>query len=288
MRGAQSTIVLEHGPMRCTLVPDLGGAIAALTHHGRPVLRSSEGPDDVLQTACFPLVPFANRIEGGRFAFGGRDIVLEVAPEGAPHALHGHGWRSGWAVEQVTARSAVLRLDYAAAGWPWPYAAWQRLCLTSCELLVELTIENRHRSAAMPAGLGLHPYFPRTPATRIACAATHEWRNDPTGLAVSPAPSALFTGGEVPLELLAGRDNFFASPAPSAVIADAGHTVAIAADGAGFHLYCPPDLPFFCLEPVSHAPNSLGRGDMRGDDIIAPLARRSQRYRIAVTSQGTA
>ena len=222
MRGAQSTIVLEHGPMRCTLVPDLGGAIAALTHHGRPVLRSSEGPDDVLQTACFPLVPFANRIEGGRFAFGGRDIVLEVAPEGAPHALHGHGWRSGWAVEQVTARSAVLRLDYAAAGWPWPYAAWQRLCLTSCELLVELTIENRHRSAAMPAGLGLHPYFPRTPATRIACAATHEWRNDPTGLAVSPAPSALFTGGEVPLELLAGRDNFFASPAPSAVIADAG------------------------------------------------------------------
>lgn len=280
---ARSTIVLEHGPMHCTLAPELGGAIAALTHYGRPVLRSAEGLDNVLETACFPLVPFANRIESGHFAFDGRDIELAIDPEGAPHALHGHGWRRSWVVETVGPRSAVLRLDHAGDDWPWPYAAWQRFCLTSCELLVELTVENRHSSAAMPAGLGLHPYFPRTPATRIACAATHEWHNDPTGLAVSPAPSTLFSGGEVLLEVLDGRDNFFVCLPPLAVITDANHTVTLAADGAGFHLCAPRDLPFFCLEPVSHAPNSLGRGDMRGDDIIAPLARRSQRYRFTVS-----
>lgn len=282
-RTEPALIVLKNGPMRCVLVPELGGAIAALTHDGQPVLRSAEGFDDVLQTACFPLVPFANRIESGRFTFEGRTVDLAIDPEGAPHALHGHGWRRSWTAEQVGSRSAVLRMDHPVDDWPWPYRAWQRFELEASSLLVELTIENRDPACAMPAGLGLHPYFPRGPRTLLTAHAAQMWRNDPSGLADRPEPSTLFTGDGIAAEELAGLDNFFVSPDPRLVISGDAMTVTLTAQGAGFHLYCPDGLPFFCAEPVSHAPNSFGRGTMGGVDRLAPFARRSQTYRFAVS-----
>jgi aldose 1-epimerase len=269
--------------MRCVLAPELGGAIAALTHNCRPVLRSATGLDDVLQTACFPLVPFANRIAEGRFTFGGRSAQLAIDPEGAPHALHGHGWRRIWETEQVGRHGAVLRMDFPGGDWPWPYRAWQRFELQADALLVELTIENRDPTGVMPAGLGLHPYFPRSSQTSMAATAAQMWCNDPTGLAQRLEPSALFIGDAISVEGLTGLDNFFPSPDPALVICDDTMIVTLAAQGAGFHLYCPSGLPFFCAEAVSHAPNSFGRAEMVGADLLAPRARRSQTYRFAVS-----
>src|SRR5439155_19279230 len=109
------------------------------------------------------------RIRDGRFTFRGRTVVETPAP-GMAHALHGHGWRLPW---RVTARGDdgltmeyTHRPDPVSAAWPWPYRAWQRLVLTPQTLRITVGIENR-AVEAMPAGLGHHPYFPRTQQCRV-------------------------------------------------------------------------------------------------------------------------
>ena len=277
-----STACLENGPMRCTIAPRLGGAIVALTCAGIPVLRGAGPLDDVLGSGCFPLVPFANRIGFGRFRFGHRELALPIDPLGAPHALHGHGWRQPWSIEHHDAHRLTLAMDHAPDEWPWPYRAWQHFDLTPDGLSIELTIENGDSASPMPAGLGLHPYFVRTDSSRITATASGTWTNDPTGLADAFQASTRFSGAAVALDELEGLDNFFLSPDPRIVIADDTAVVTLTGEGAGFHLYCPRGEPYFCVEPVSHAPNSFGRGEWRDDEIIAPQAQITRRYRFAV------
>jgi len=64
------------------LVPGMGGAIVAYRWpNGDEVIdwMRPAGPlalenRDEGHLACFPLVPYSNRIRDGRFSFGGRDI----------------------------------------------------------------------------------------------------------------------------------------------------------------------------------------------------------------------
>ena len=58
------------GDLTLELLPDLGAAVATLRYQGRDVLRPTpRGANDPFETAAFVLVPYANRIAGGRFQF---------------------------------------------------------------------------------------------------------------------------------------------------------------------------------------------------------------------------
>ena len=88
-----------------------------------------------------------------------------------PHAIHGVGWQRVWTVAAVGSTRATLTLRHDAVGeqarsWPFAFAAEQRFTLTPDALLVELAVRNLHPSPA-PAGLGLHPYFPRDGAPML-------------------------------------------------------------------------------------------------------------------------
>ena len=89
------------------LLPNLGGAIGALRHEGRDVLRPApKGTLDVLATSCFPLVPYANRIANGRFEFDGQTHRLPLNFGDHPHSLHGLGWQAEWTVTEAGAALA--------------------------------------------------------------------------------------------------------------------------------------------------------------------------------------
>ncbi len=68
---------LQSGGAVLDLLPEVGGAVARFTVDGIDVLRPARpGTRVPLETACFPLVPpppFANRVAGGVFRFGGPD-----------------------------------------------------------------------------------------------------------------------------------------------------------------------------------------------------------------------
>src|SRR4028118_1616837 len=92
-------IALEQRGVACTLDPELGGSLLSLSVDGIDLLRPSPStPRAILETACFPLVPFANRVADGRMTFHGREVTLPPDPAARPHAHHGHGWRRPWRV----------------------------------------------------------------------------------------------------------------------------------------------------------------------------------------------
>ena len=80
--------ILRAGDLSLTLAPDLGGSVLAFTRLGKDLLRPTPpGAADVLEAACFPLVPYANRIAEGRFTFGGRSASLAPNMAGQAHPL---------------------------------------------------------------------------------------------------------------------------------------------------------------------------------------------------------
>lgn len=268
--------VLAAGDWTCVLRPDLGGAVASLTWQGRDILRpTAADASDALQTACFPLVPYANRIAGGRFSFGGREPALEVLPPFAPNALHGDGWGAPWQTVRSGADAAELAFDHAADGWPWAYEARQAFALSPAGLTITLSIRNTD-SAPMPAGLGLHPYFPAGPDSRLTVQATGVWTVDETLIPRRLSPSAAvqdWSDGPRLCEA-AAVDHCYAGWTGPARLANDDITALVSASGeAGWlHVFTPAGAGYACLEPVTHRPDAVNApaGEASGLRVLAP------------------
>jgi aldose 1-epimerase len=247
------------------LDPNAGGSIAGFRAGGRDLLRPAPNAatNDPLNMACYPLLPFVGRIGFGKFRFDTQDITLPPHPIAAPHALHGLGWQRSWSVIEVSTSSAKIALEHdGEADWPWRFSATQNYQLDDASLTVMMTITNR-ASRPMPAGLGLHPFFPNRQSARLTGELPYVWESSADGLPTNRvevtavrnfargrriAPMTLdhcFSGGKGPLDIswddhpltlrLHGRD--------------ADHTV----------IYTPQAFDFFCVEPVTHTPNAVNR-----------------------------
>ena len=264
-------IRLEAGDWRAELEPRLGGAVLGLTFRGRPILRPTpEGADDPLQTACFPLIPYANRIRRGRFRFDGQAHDVGATPGFEPHALHGVGWRTALTAEQVDAHAAVLTLRHdAGADWPWAFDAEQRLVLSDDGLSIVLSLTNRDDRAA-PAGVGLHPYFHRPPDARLTLAAPRVWLTDDLiPRALAPA-DALFDWSSGPSVADAPFvDNAYDGWTGEARLASSNGGAVIAAPGVDrVHVYAPQAADFVCIEPVTHRPDALNAPDGEPSGLV--------------------
>ena len=254
-------IRLAAGDWRATLRPDLGGAVASLSWRGEDVFRPTPGDaDDALQTACFPLVPYANRIDGGWFVFAGETVQLTPTSGFEPHALHGEGWRRPWAVEKVDEASAVLSLSHPRGDWPWAWAARQAIRLNEGGLQIELAVTNQD-ARPMPAGLGLHPYFVRTAGAELALGAREVWEVDDRLIPVRLAlPAAVFDWSEGRrLDQAPFVDHAYAGWDGVARIRDGRRSVSLQASAGArwVHVFAPAGEDFFCVEPVTHRPNAV-------------------------------
>lgn len=166
------------GDYRLVAAPDRGGSILRFDWRGQPVLRPVAGPS-ILDVACFPLVPFANRIAHGRFSVAGREVRLRPNFPGSdhPHPLHGFGWLAPWTVIRHEPDEIVMEHLHHAGEWPWSYRAEQRFLLGEEGLTLSLAVTNRS-DGPMPLGLGFHPYFPRGKGTVYTGFHRGEWRTD--------------------------------------------------------------------------------------------------------------
>ena len=197
-------IRLRSGEAVVEIAPSVGGAIASFTLAGVDVLRPTPAAalaeGNVRAFACYPLVPYSNRIAGARLAFDGREHALARNFGDSPHAIHGIGWQRAWAVAGSAETHAQIVLEHAARGddaaaWPWPFRATQTFALSAsahgAALHLRLAIENTGERA-FPFGLGWHPFFPKTPDTTLAFEAAHVWENDTTQVPVRrvPVPAA--------------------------------------------------------------------------------------------------
>lgn len=255
---APTLIELEDELTRLTLAPELGGSIVNWTVRstGQPLLRHSD--THALNTglpgklACFPLAPWSNRVSAGGFDCPDGWLTLTPNSLTDPLPIHGSAWQQPWQVAAQSRNDAVLQLDSTT---PFAYRAWQRFHLNEGRLSIELHVTHLAERAAWH-GLGLHPYLPRTPDTRLQAKAGHVWMCDasklPTQLNAVPADWDFQALKALPHRLV---DNGFCEWDGHCLIQqpDLGYELHCQATGSDvFLLYCPPGLDFFCIEPVSH------------------------------------
>jgi aldose 1-epimerase len=267
---------LSRGPLTLVLAPSLGGSIARLDYRGEggaaiPVLRGIADSETavVLAMGSFPLVPYVNRIRGGRFHFRGREVVLSPNMVGDPSPLHGQGWLAPWEVVSLGQTEAELAFRHAAGEWPWDYYAAQHFSLDERGLTLVLTCTNRSDSP-MPCGLGNHPYFPCTADTVLDTGVDSAWTVDEQVLPVDKVPAE----GRYDLRERRicgqGLDNGFGGWRGVAHIATPGRPFRIALsspDADFFQVYSPASGGLFVAEPVTHANAALNEPEERWPEL---------------------
>ncbi len=281
-------ISISRGDYSLDALPELGGALGALRFRGVDILRpTSPQATDPLESAAFPLIPFANRIAHGRFELDGATVRLKENAPGQPHPLHGQGWRQPWRVQARQSDRIALSFEHRAGEWPWDYAARQEFSLDEQGLEVALSVENRGERP-MPIGLGWHPYFRRSPRLRLRAHVEDVWLTDAQCLPTGRAEGAHFgdwgRGGRLPNALI---DHCYSGWTGTAEIEWPEEMLCLRLSASQplrwLHLYAPPAESFFCIEPVSHMPDAVNRPespDVTGRRTLAPGETLAARVRL--------
>jgi aldose 1-epimerase len=262
-------VTLEDGPYALAVAPGFGARMASFRYAGRDVLRPT--PEAVLAEpavygfAGFPLMPYSGPLFGPGFTFASVSYPLVRNVREEPTATHGEAWIAPFRI--LDRGEAALELEMihepTPGTFPFRFRGHVRYSLSEDGLSILLRITSRdHRP--MPAGLGVHPYFPKHPGTRLRFAAVGVWPPD--------APEAVLLGCQ---PLIDGLD-FGDGPDVSAMVIDRlyegwdGRAELIAGDGfrtvieAGgvldkMQIYSAWDYPYVCVEPVSNANDGFNR-----------------------------
>ena len=229
------------------------------------------------------LFPFPNRIENGRFTFDGKVYRLDP-PDGGGHTIHGYVLDRPWEVvagegseaDGAWTRARFMSEDHPeiARRFPFPFEVEATYRLKDGALALEMVSTNTG-DTDMPAGLGMHPYFPLPMAKgsdRDACTvqmpAQRRWvlRPDciPTG-EVRPVSGEYDLRMPTPLRDLyyddVWTDLSLSEGWSRCVYRDpsAGLSIAMEADEIfrELVLYAPEQRPVICFEPYTCTTNAV-------------------------------
>jgi aldose 1-epimerase len=290
---AAEVIDCKAGELALGLVPGIGGSVAYFRCGGvdlmRPLSEADRAAKNVLGVAMFPMVPYANRIAGNAFDFGGRTWRFPANNPPENFNVHGTGWQSAWSAERdgETVTLALEHVDEAAA---YSYAARQVFALTPEKLTVDLRLTNLG-GVAMPFGFGLHPWFDRDPDVTVKFSASSFFMEGPEGIAterLATPPELDFSKGRaLPASW---RNNDYGGWPGSAEIDYPGRGIGLRIEAAPVFghlmLYADPARPYFCVEPQSNAPTAFNRiaaGAAEGMGVVVLRPGESMAGRIAFT-----
>lgn len=188
-------LTLTASSSTATVFPDAGGRLGQLDFGGGPLLRGPGPGLDWDAWGAYPLLPWSNRIPGGRLRFDGIDALLPVNWRDGT-AIHGLSADVAWNVDAVGEASASLSVEVAQA--PYEVRGEQHFNLDDGVLDLELAVVNL-ASQSVPVGLGIHPWF-RAGAIRVPAAGRWPGEPLPTGVPVPvEGDDDLRDGGVPPL-----------------------------------------------------------------------------------------
>ena len=285
-------VTLRNEFLSAELLPEVGGGLARLdavgAHAPVPVLRPFTYAGSVPrpnQLACFPLVPWSNRLAGG-FTCDGRSYHIAPNREGDQYPIHGEGWLLAWQVAEQTGTRLSLLLD-RSGGAPFSYLATMDYTLRGASLEVTLAVTNTGH-CALPFGLGLHPWMPRSAGVTMRAPAREVWLSGADRMPATAVPIPATWRFDQPRALPATLvDNVFAGWDGVAEIAwpDRGIALRIEADAAYYIVYAPVGGDFFCFEPVDHlinAHNMPGGPVRNGLTMLAPQQQLRRHFKFIV------
>ena len=242
------------------VVEPTGSRVRSLVVDGHELLVAPG--DDPLLWGCYPMAPWAGRLDHGRFRFDGERF--EVPIDLPPHAIHGLG------VHQVWERSGDgFQMDLGGL-WPLGGRVVTRFELTGQALTMQVEVTADDRS--MPVVLGWHPCFRRCleqdRPVAVDFAPGRWWVRGadglPTGETATP-PSGPWD------DCFDGVERAPTLTWPSRL------TVTLEADTGTWVVYDERDHTV-CVEPQTAPPDAFNKG---GAKILAPGEPTALRFTIA-------
>ena len=174
-----------------------GGRLSEFKVGGYQIIFNDK-TEDPLAWGAYPMVPFAGRVENGRFNFGDRSYQLPINL--GEHSIHGNAFTSNW--NAASPEELQLELD---GRWPLGGSVVHGGSLTRPDECgrdgsgrLELALTVTATTHSMPAMVGWHPWFnrrltPEGPSAQVVVpnfqdAEMYEVGSDmiPTGRLVSP------------------------------------------------------------------------------------------------------
>jgi len=270
---------LRAGLNAIVVTPESGAAVLGWRRGGTPMLRhalpAAAVAGDPHAMGWFPLVPYCNRIGFARFHWQGRPYQVARNFGDSPHAIHGVGWRRAWTIEDAADDRATLHLWHdSGPAWPFAFEAAIGYRVTEAGVEVTMAVTNRHDSDA-PAGLGLHPFFPKAHNPALQFHARAAWDNAPDALPLREVALPQAWDHATPRPVAASRlDNCFTGWDRRAAISAGPASLDIEAEEAfgNVQVFTPSWADFFCVEPVTHVPDAINRPDLPAGQAMHVLA----------------
>jgi aldose 1-epimerase len=157
MTGRQFTIAA--GEHEATIV-EVGAGLRRYAVGGVDVTCTY--PDGMLVPKCcgVTLVPWPNRIRGGRYTFDGVAQQLALTEPATGNAIHGLGRWARWAKVRQEPDALTLRLDIVPTnGYPFEVRAEVTYAVDAEHGLAVTTSARNTGAVRVPFGAGAHPYL---------------------------------------------------------------------------------------------------------------------------------
>jgi aldose 1-epimerase len=154
--GAQ--VELVHGSQRAVVV-EVGGGLREYAVGDRPVL-DGYGPGEMCGSGRGQtLIPWPNRLGGGRYTFAGQDHRLALTEPAKGNAIHGLTRWANWTVaERAADRATMAYRLHPQPGYPFQLDCTLEYALSDAGLAVRTTATNTGDDPC-PYGTGAHPYL---------------------------------------------------------------------------------------------------------------------------------
>lgn len=257
-------IELKNKYLSIGIIPELGAGLAFMQADigGVKVDLMRQAPEIIThpnQLACYLLMPWSNRIGQGGITVEGVFYPLPPNVED-PYPLHGDGWLSTWDILSQSTTQASFGLDSSDLA-PFNYTATVDYALIENQLEIRMAITHLG-DKALPYGMGIHPFFTRTPETILLANMSEIYPEDAQTLphkaeSVDLHPDWDFRASASPKKLPAVFTNHqFQKWDGSARITwpelKCGLQIENSAKWEYAVIYAPENEDFFCFEPVSH------------------------------------
>ncbi|MDQ4104130.1 MAG: aldose 1-epimerase family protein, partial [Actinomycetota bacterium] len=191
---------MHHGDQE-VVVTEVGGGLRSYTVAGRAVLDGYHAEEMCTAGRGQTLIPWPNRVDRGRYQFGGVEHQLSLTEPTAGNAIHGLTRWANWVPVSHNQRCVQLQYTlHAQPGWPFVLACELVYTLDDDGLAVQTSATNVGKLVC-PYATGAHPYLtvgtPLIDQAQLWLPARIQCRNDARGIPVGREPVPADLSGQI-------------------------------------------------------------------------------------------
>lgn len=153
-----ATVVLSKGAVTVA-VSLVGASLVHLSRGAMSVVPEVSSEDSSGRYLGSVIAPWPNRIEDGRYSFGGEEFDLECNEATRNNALHGFSAQQIWDIDTTSSQAVTLVTNTGGvSGYPWQISLQVTYRVEADGVSVTLGATNKSETPA-PFGAAFHPYL---------------------------------------------------------------------------------------------------------------------------------